>query len=73
MVQLKTGRRAQIKSVMGGAGFQRKLALLNLRAGKTIKKITQHPFGGPVVIEISNTRVTLGRGMANRIIVEMVE
>lgn len=69
---LQIGRRARIKRVAGGIGFQRKLALLNLRVGKGIKKIAQQPFRGPIVIEIDNTQVTIGRGMANRIIVELI-
>jgi ferrous iron transport protein A len=73
LVYLQVGRRAKIKRIMGGMEFQRKLALLNIRIGKGVKKITQQPFSGPVVIEIDNTRVTLGRGMANRVIVELIE
>ena len=73
LVSLQVGRKAKVKRIVGGLGFQRKMALLNLRIGKVVRKITQQPFMGPVVIEIDNTRVTIGRGMANRIIVEMIE
>ena len=71
LLQLESGRRAKIKYLEGGFAFQRKLASLNIRTGKTIKKIAAQPFGGPVVIEIDNTRVTLGRGMAMRIFLEV--
>ena len=67
---LKIGKKAKIKRINGGLMFQRRLACLNLRIGKNVRKIAQHPFLGPVVIEIGNTRVTIGRGMANRILVE---
>jgi len=70
LLQLQSRRRAKIKYLEGGLAFQRKLASLNIRVGKTIKKITSQPFGGPVVIEIDNTRITLGRGMAMKIFVE---
>jgi len=70
LLQLQSGRRARIKYLEGGLAFQRKLASLNIRVGKTIKKIAAQPFGGPIIIEIDNTRITLGRGMAMRIIVE---
>jgi len=72
LIYLQIGKRARIKRLIGGIGFQRKLALLNIRIGKEIKKIAQQPFMGPVVVEIDNTSVTLGRGMAKRIIVEMM-
>ncbi len=71
LLQLQSGRRARIKYLGGGLAFQRKLASLNIRIGKTIKKIAAQPFGGPVVIEIGNTRVTLGRGIAMRILLEV--
>ena len=69
LLQLQTGKKATIKRLEGGLGFQKKLALLNLRVGKTIKKITAQPFRGPIVIEIDNTEVSLGVGMAIKIFV----
>jgi Fe2+ transport system protein FeoA len=70
LIQLKTGKKAKIKRLEGGLGFQKKLAVLNIRAGKTIKKIAAQPLGGPVVVEVGNTKVTVGAGMAAGIIVE---
>jgi succinyl-CoA synthetase beta subunit len=41
--------------------------------GKKIGIVTLHPFRGPVVIRVEGKMVTLGRGLANRIIVELTE
>lgn len=71
LLQLQTGKKAKIKRLEGGYSFQRKLASLNIRVGKTIKKVTTQPLGGPVVIEVDNTEVTLGMGMAMKIFVEI--
>ena len=73
LTDLQTGKKAEIIRLEGGFEFQRKLASLNIRVGKTIKKIAGLPFGGPIVIEVDNTKATLGMGMAARIIVEAEE
>jgi ferrous iron transport protein A len=69
LTELKSGETGVILRLEGGEAFERKLAALNIRAGKTVKKVTAQPFSGPVVIEIDNTEVTLGRKMAERIFV----
>ncbi|MBN1258553.1 ferrous iron transport protein A [Candidatus Peregrinibacteria bacterium] len=70
LLDLQTGKTAKISRVEGGSEAQSKLAALNIRVGKTVKKITMQPFRGPVVIAIGNTKVTLGRGLAMKIFVE---
>ena len=70
LLHLQTGKKARIKRLDGGIGFQRKLASLNIRVGKTIRKITAQPFKGPVVIEVGNTKATIGAGIAMRIFLE---
>ena len=69
LFDLKSGKKATIKRLGGGEEFRKKLASLNIRAGKTIRKITAEPFHGPVVIEIGNTEATIGMEMAKKIIV----
>ena len=73
LIDLQTRKKAKIIRLGGGFEFQRKLASLNIRVGKTIKKIAGLPFGGPMVIEVDNTKATLGRGMASKIFVEVEE
>lgn len=68
--ELKSGKHAKIKSIEGGTEFARKMSLLNIRAGKKIKKIASHPLKGPIVIEIDSRKIAIGRGMAKKIIVE---
>ena len=70
LIDLRCGIKAVIKRLEGGAVFQKKLESLNVRIGKEIKKVTKQPFNGPVVIEIDNTKVAIGREMASRIFVE---
>ena len=73
LFDLKSGKKATIKRLEEGEEFQKKLALLNIRAGKTISKITAQPLHGPVVIEIDNTEATIGMQMAKKIVVEPLD
>lgn len=70
LFDLKSGQKTAIKSLKGGAEFQKKLRSLNLRVGKTIRKITTQPLQGPVVVEIDHTEVAIGMNMAKKIVVE---
>ncbi len=70
LFDLKSGKEATITKLRGGEEFRKKLASLNIRVGKTIRKVTAEPFHGPVVIEIGNTEATIGMEMAKKIVVE---
>ena len=69
LLDLDSGKTARISDMDEGYGFQKKLSSLNLRIGKKIRKITTQPFRGPVVVEVDNTKVALGQGMAGKIFV----
>ena len=43
---------------------------MSIKPGKKIKVSSSHRFGGPVTFEIDNMEVAIGRGMAEKIIVE---
>lgn len=68
---LKSNQSGKIVRVEGGYGFQRKLRTLGIREEKTVKMIARQPIKGPVVIEIEGRQTTIGRGIANKIIVEI--
>ena len=70
LLELPIDCMAVIKKIKGGFMLRRRLATLNVRVGKTIKKITAQPFDGPIVLEIDNTKASLGSGMAAKIFVE---
>ena len=72
LLELRSGKKAVIVFLEGGFEFQRKLASLNIRVGKTISKITSQPFAGPIVVAVDNTEISLGRGIASRIFLKEV-
>ena len=73
LFNLESGKKATIKRLDGGVEFRKKLTLLNIRVGKTIRKITAQPLHGPVVIEIDNTEAAIGMNMAKKIVVVPLE
>ena len=72
LTELKRGETARIVELRGGLGFQRNLETMGVRKGKFVEVLTKHPVGGPIVIRINNITVTMGRGMAMKVIVERV-
>lgn len=67
--ELNTGKAAIVRHVEGGPGFQRRLASLGIRTGKTVRKITSEPLRGPIIVEVDDARVAIGRGMAMKVFV----
>jgi Fe2+ transport system protein FeoA len=68
--ELDVGKKAIVKNIIGGHGLQRKLYDMGIRTGTEIIKISQHFFRGPVIIQVYNSQIAIGYGMACKIIVE---
>ncbi len=63
----------EIRSVGGGFGWEKKFESLGIRRGRKLRKIACQPFGGPVVIEVDGSKISLGRGIASKIEVEVIK
>ena len=70
--QLVEKQRARILNINGGFGFQRRLRVMGVREGQILKVISRQPFRGPFTISIGGTNITIGRGMAHKIAVEVL-
>jgi len=68
---LRTGDRGTVVRLMGGKGFQENLRRRGIREGKNIEVITTHPIQGPLVLRIDNRETTIGKGMAQKIMVQV--
>lgn len=66
-------KKVRIVEIKGGHGFQRKMRVMGLREGKIVRVVTKQPLHGPITIEMAGSQVTIGMGMAKRILVEVVE
>jgi len=73
LTNLQNYSSARIIEISGGSGLQNQLRSIGILEGKIISIVTIHPFRGPVVVKVDETVVTLGRGLASRIVVETME
>ncbi len=66
--------RLRIKEIEGGHGVRRRLMALGLHKNDFVEMESKSIFGGPIVIRnlSSDTSVAVGRGIARRIMVEVV-
>jgi len=71
LIDMEGGQEGIIISVLGGKNITKRLADLGLTAGTEIKIIGSTLFSGPVQVEVSGSRLVLGRGLASKITVEM--
>ncbi len=71
LIDMEAGEEAIVAQVLGGHGVHRRLESLGVRVGKRIGKVSAMLMRGPVVVEIDNSRVAIGHGMASKIMVEV--
>ena len=70
LTQMGSGEEGIVVDIQGGYGLLRKLESLGVRVGVRIKKVSSQFLRGPVIIQIGNTQVALGYGMASRIFLQ---
>jgi ferrous iron transport protein A len=66
---LRTGESARIRKMQGGHGFLSRLASLGFTPGADLR-VVQNYGHGPIIVNLRGTRVALGRGEAEKILVE---
>lgn len=52
-------------------GVRTRVAGMGIRVGKKIKMLTKEPLKGPVVVVVDEADISLGIGIADKIIVEV--
>ena len=65
------GQRARLRAVNAGRGLRSRLAAMGLVPGVELKVISNSAWG-PFIVAVKESRVVLGRGMVDRIEVEVV-
>jgi len=66
---LNTGKIGIIHNLKGGHGFKSRLSVLGFIPGTKVRMIQN--FGhGPVIVEIKDANIALGRGEAMKVIIE---
>lgn len=69
--QMQSGQSGKVAQVQGGYGLFNRLNALGIRPNKRITKVSSMLMRGPVTIQLDNTKIAIGFGMANKIIVEL--
>jgi len=64
-------REARVILIDGGQRVRSYLNTLGIHIGDWLTVVQRAPFRGPVLVEIHGSRVALGRGVANKIRVDM--
>ena len=72
LTNLTFNQKAKIIKLDGGVEFQRKLRVMGIREGQIIRIVTKQPLRGPLTVAIGGCQMTLGRGMALKILVEAI-
>ena len=69
LTMVSEGGRAVLRSIEGGRQLRGRLAALGLLPGSELE-VVQNSGHGPFVVAVKGSRVVIGRGMADRIVVE---
>ncbi len=68
LLSLAPNERGVVVDLMGGSNFRSRLYAMGLAPGAVVKVLGNYPRG-PLIVEVSGTRIALGRGMAARVLV----
>jgi len=70
LAMVSPGEMVTMVDVRAGWGLRRRLADMGLVPGTTLRVINGH-MPGPIIIDLRGSRLALGRGMAQKIMVKM--
>jgi len=74
LISAPQDKQLRIIEINGGHGLRRRLMALGLHKSDVIQLESRSPLGGPILIRnmSSDTSLALGRGVAKKIVVEIV-
>ena len=73
LAQMQEGQVGKVVEVLGGRGMIVRLSALGIRPGRRVVKISSVFLRGPVTVQVNQSQVAIGFGMARRIMVELEE
>ncbi len=68
--ELATGKRGVVRQLKGGRAFTTRLFALGFTIGAEVT-VTRNYGRGPIVVSICDTSIALGRGEAEKLLVEV--
>lgn len=71
LAQMQSGQSGTVAQIQGGHGLVNRLSVLGIRPGKRITKLSSMLMRGPINIQVDSSQVSIGFGMAKKIVVEL--
>ena len=71
LTYMDRGQEGIVIEIKGGRGFAKRLESMGIRVGKKIKKVSDPFLKGPITIKVEGTQLSLGYGMAQKVIVDI--
>jgi len=68
---MAAGARAVLRQLRGGREFSNRVAALGFTVGAEVL-VVENYGRGPIIVEVRDTRVALGRGEAAKMVMEVV-
>ena len=71
LAMISAGEDVQLVNVVGGRVLRKRLADLGLNPGMNLRVVQVDPQG-PMILAVKDSRIALGRGMAQKVMVELI-
>lgn len=72
LLQIHPGTSVRVIDFDGGTNLRSKLMQYGIHPGDCLRLLRIAPLGGPLLVECNEREIALGRGVADKIIVEIV-
>jgi ferrous iron transport protein A len=69
---MKPGQKARVVEIRGGWGLRQKLNELGLFPNQIVSISNASIWRGPLLVRINSNEVALGRGVARKVLVEVI-
>ncbi len=71
LLQIHPGTSVRVIDFEGGKNLRSKLIQYGIYPGDYLRLLRKAPLGGPLLVECNDREIALGRGVADKIIVEI--
>jgi len=71
LLQISPGNSVRVIDFNGGVHLRSKLIQYGIYPGDCLRLLRKAPMGGPLLVECNEREIALGRGVADKIIVEL--
>ncbi len=73
LLDVKPNIQLKIIAIEGGKEVRKRLSALGIGVGSFVTILRNAPFSGPIVLEHNGSRTVIGKGIASKIQVTIVE